>query len=112
VSRLHTPRLSVPDVVVAGQPFEVRVMVAHEMETGFRRDLHGQRIPRHIVTHVRVRVDDEEVLRVDLGPGVAANPYFSFQLCLDAPADLRVDWQDDDGAQVDSRARIDVRPRA
>ena len=37
-------RLQVPPTVRKGQPFEIRVLVQHPMETGYRRDLNGQNI--------------------------------------------------------------------
>ncbi len=42
-------QVQVPPSVKAGEPFEVRVLIQHQMETGFSRDLEGHAIAIHIV---------------------------------------------------------------
>jgi sulfur-oxidizing protein SoxZ len=45
------------------------------METGFRHDNFGRPIPRDIITRFTCTYAGEEVFRMDLFTGVAANPF-------------------------------------
>ena len=44
-------RISVPPSVARGKPFEVRIIVRHPMETGYRTDESGKSIPRNVIQH-------------------------------------------------------------
>ena len=71
-------RLRVPGSVKRGEPFEVRVLIQHPMENGFRREADGRAVPVHIVNRLACRYGGREVFRADLGTGISANPYFVF----------------------------------
>jgi sulfur-oxidizing protein SoxZ len=104
------PRLRVPAVARAGERVEIRAMVAHPMETGFRRDGEGARIPRAILTRLVCRYGGREVLRVDLQPAITANPYFSFQLRADVTAPVVVSWELDGRVVAETAAVLEVVP--
>ena len=91
-------RVIVPALVRRGQPFEVRVIVQHPMETGFRRDLEGKLIPLDIIDWLACRYGGREVFRVELGTGIGANPYFLFYAVAGDSGELEVEWHDDRGA--------------
>ena len=90
-------RLQIPPTVKRGEPFEVRVLVQHPMETGFRRDLDGQAIPINIVDKLSARMGDREIFSVELGSGMSANPYIAFYATAQASGELVVEWSDDRG---------------
>lgn len=90
-------RVQVPPSVKRGEPFEVRVLVQHPMETGFRRDLDGQSIPINIVDRMTVRLGDREIFSAELGSGMAANPYIAFYAVARASGEIVVEWSDDRG---------------
>lgn len=90
-------RLQVPPKVRKGEPFEIRVLVQHPMETGYRRDLNGQSIPLHIVDKLVCRVGGREVFSAELGSGIAANPYLAFYATADASGEVEVEWSDNRG---------------
>ncbi|HSN19967.1 MAG TPA: thiosulfate oxidation carrier complex protein SoxZ [Usitatibacter sp.] len=90
-------RIQVPPEVKRGQPFPVRVIVQHPMETGFRRDYNGKVIPLNIVERLACRYGGREVFRVELGSGIAANPYFVFPVVATASGEIVVEWRDDRG---------------
>ncbi len=90
-------RLQVPPEVKRGEAFNVRVIVQHPMETGFRRDYDGKVIPLHIVDRLACRYAGREVFRVELGSGIAANPYFVFPVVATESGDITVEWSDDRG---------------
>ena len=80
-----------------GEPFEVRALAAHPMETGHRADGQGRRIARDIVRRVECRLDGELVFAADLHPAIAANPYLVFPLVAQADGTLVVSWAGDRG---------------
>ena len=90
-------RLQVPPSVRKGEPFEVRVLVQHPMETGYRRDLNGQSIPLHIVDKLVCRVAGREIFSAELGSGIAANPYLSFYATASESGVVEVEWKDNRG---------------
>ena len=90
-------RLQVPPSVKKGEPFEIRVLVQHPMETGYRRDLNGQSIPMHIVDNLVCRVGGRDIFRAELGTGISANPYLSFYATASESGEVEVEWSDNRG---------------
>jgi sulfur-oxidizing protein SoxZ len=90
-------RLQVPPSVRKGEPFEVKVLVQHPMETGFRRDMNGATIPMNVVNQVTCRIGGVEVFSAELGSGVAANPYLAFFAVAQEAGEVEVIWSDDRG---------------
>ena len=90
-------RVQVPPTVRKGEPFEVRVLVQHPMETGYRRDLNGQAIPMNVVDKLVCRIGGREVFRAELGSGMAANPYIAFFVVVQEGGTVEVEWSDDRG---------------
>jgi sulfur-oxidizing protein SoxZ len=90
-------KLQVPPTVRKGEPFEVRVLVQHPMETGYRRDLNGQSIPMHIVDKLVCRVGGREIFAAELGTGIAANPYLAFYATAGESGEVVIEWSDSRG---------------
>jgi sulfur-oxidizing protein SoxZ len=101
-------RVQVPPTIRAGEPFEVRVLVQHPMETGFRRDLNGQSIPVNIVNRLVCRLDGREVFSAELGTGIAANPYIVFYAVASKSGSIEVDWSDDHGQTGTTSTAVSV----
>lgn len=101
-------RLQVPSNVRKGEAFEVRVLVQHPMETGFRRDMNGRAIPINILDKVSCRYAGREVFSAELGSGMSANPYLSFFLKADASGVIEVEWSDDRGEKGRATAMVTV----
>jgi sulfur-oxidizing protein SoxZ len=101
-------RLQVPPTVRKGEPFEVRVLVQHPMETGYRRDLNGQSIPLHIVDKLVCRVGGREIFSAELGSGIAANPYLSFFATATESGEVVVEWSDNRGDNGRVSAKFNV----
>ena len=89
--------VNLPPVLRRGEPFEVRLLVAHPMETGQRTDSSGVRIPRDIVRRVECRLDGDYVFAADLRTGIAANPFITFTLVAHNDGQLVVTWSGDNG---------------
>ena len=101
-------RLAVPDSVVSGEVFEIKALIQHPMETGYRRDSRGEAIPRQIINHFMCRMNNEILFESDFGPGIAANPFLTFFLKLEEDGELEFVWTDQDGAQWSETRTISV----
>ena len=101
-------RVQVPATVRKGEVFEVRVLVQHPMETGFRRDMNGRAIPINLLDRVSCRYGGREVFSAELGSGVAANPYISFYVVAEASGPVQVEWSDDKGDKGSFTATVSV----
>jgi sulfur-oxidizing protein SoxZ len=101
-------RVQVPPSVKQGDVFEVRVIVQHPMETGFRRDYDGKVIPLHIVDHLSCTYGGREVFAAELGSGIAANPYFVFPVVATHSGELAIEWSDDRGGKGRVTAMVNV----
>ena len=101
-------RLQVPSTVRAGEAVEVRVLVQHPMETGFRREADGRAVPMNVVHSLVCHLAGAEVLRAEFGTGVSANPYLAFWIVPPASGELVVEWVDDAGVKGRVAAPIAV----
>ncbi len=77
---------------------EVRVLMAHVMETGQRKDSSGAPIPAHFITELNAKHNDKVVLSAQFGPSVSTNPYLAFKFNGGAKGDtVSVSWTDNKG---------------
>ena len=91
-------RLSLTGHLRPNAEVEVRLLIGHLMETGFRYDGSGVRVAKDILQFVKVHMGDALIFDAELGTGMAANPmlFFSFTLPPQA-ADMVVSWADHQG---------------
>jgi sulfur-oxidizing protein SoxZ len=92
------PRVQVPSTARKGDVFQVKTLIAHQMETGLRRDDQGNMIPRKIINKFACRYNGDVVFGVDLREAVAANPYIEFYLRATESGRLEFVWEEDGGA--------------
>ena len=91
-----------------GEPVEIRAMIMHPMESGFRLDNVGRPIPRYIVNSFTCVLGGEEVFRATLHPAMSANPYFVFYVVANRSADLLFTWTDDHGSIATHSVRLEL----
>ena len=72
--------LNVPKQVRKNEPFDVKLLISHPMESGQRRDAMGLAIPRDIINLLVCTLDGADVLRMNLFPAIAANPFLAFSV--------------------------------
>jgi sulfur-oxidizing protein SoxZ len=101
-------RIKVPETARAGESVEIRCMIMHPMENGYNVDSQGTTIPVHIITDLVCTYDGGEVLKVQLYPGLSANPYFSFHLVATATGPVEFAWTDQDGTVTRASAMLTV----
>ena len=91
-------RLSLSGPVRPNAEVEVRLLLGHVMETGFRHDSSGVQVAKDILQFVKVHVGDVLVFEAELGTGMAANPMLFFSFTLPPQAgDMVVSWADHQG---------------
>jgi sulfur-oxidizing protein SoxZ len=100
MSEVGTARVRVPERAKRGEVIEIRAMIEHPMESGFRLNNVGKPIPRHIVERFTVTYAGEEVFSMDLTQGVAANPFIAFSTIATQTGELVFTWEDDLGETV------------
>lgn len=100
--------IDMPRRVGRGQAFEIRAMVGHPMETGYRRGSDGERLPRDILTEFVCSFDGEPVFSARLYPAISANPFLSFSLALERSGELAFSWRGDRGFQHTERVALVV----
>lgn len=94
--------------VKRGEPIEVKLLISHPMESGQRRDEQGKLVPRQIIHDFRCTYNGVEVIRLELHPAVAANPFLSFAAVAEASGTLEFSWRDDAGASQTETAQVEV----
>jgi sulfur-oxidizing protein SoxZ len=103
-----TARIQVPAQAKRGEVIEVRIAIQHPMETGFRYDYVGARIPKNVINRLVCRYNGTEVFRAEMGSGISANPYLQFHTVAEASGELVFDWVDDEGKTGSERAQLVV----
>lgn len=101
-------RVSIPQRVTKGEPFEVRIAIRHPMETGYRTDDVGRSIPRNVIRTLTCRYNGDVVLSAQLSSGIAANPYLRWFVTAQASGELVFDWIDDAGVRGSERVAVTV----
>lgn len=91
-------RVSMPAQAKKGEIIEIKTLIRHVMETGYRVDSRGKNIPRDIVTKLTVSYDGIEIFVMDFTQGVAANPYVRFWTRALENGELVFTWRDAKGS--------------
>ncbi len=90
-----------------GDVTEVRVLMAHVMETGQRKDSAGNVIPALHIQSVTATWNGKPVLSAQFGPAVSQNPVMNFSFKGGAKGDkVIVNWVDTKGDKRTDEAVI------
>jgi len=96
--------VNMPTSAKPGEVIEIRALIAHPMETGYRPGADGKVLPRDIIRRFACRFNGEPVFSAELHPAIAANPYLAFHLRAVVSGTLEFEWQGDNGfAQMERR---------
>ena len=101
-------RLDVPKTAKRGEIIEIRTLISHVMENGFRRTYLGVPLPRDIITDFTCTYNGVEICRATLYPSIAANPFLSFTTIATESGTLVFNWRGDNGFNHMETARITV----
>ena len=97
---MATTRIVMPEKAKKGEVIEIKTIIQHVMETGYRRDYQGVAIPRDIIKRYTVTYAGAEVFTADMTQGVAANPYFAFSTQAVETGDVVFTWEDEKGMKT------------
>jgi len=100
--------VSVPARAKRGQIIDVKALVGHVMETGFRHTETGATIPRDIIRLFTCAYNGVEVFRADFQPAIAANPLVEFSTIATESGRLLFRWTGDNGFAAEASAEIAV----
>jgi sulfur-oxidizing protein SoxZ len=92
---------------VAGDKATVRVLMAHEMETGQRKDAAGKTIPAWFIQEVTAQLNGKTVMAAQWGPSVAKNPFLQFNVKGAKAGDkIGISWVDNKGDKRSDEATV------
>ncbi len=100
--------ISAPETARAGDVVEIKAMIAHPMETGYRVDATGKPIPRNIINRFECTYDGEVVFAADLHPAISANPFIAFSTIATRSGPISFTWTDDEGKTETASVEIQV----
>jgi sulfur-oxidizing protein SoxZ len=100
--------INVPKRAKPGEVIEVKALISHIMETGYRRTAEGAIVPRDIITSFSCRYNGAEIFRADLFPAIAANPFISFFTVATESGQFDFEWIGDNGFGAIASASITV----
>jgi sulfur-oxidizing protein SoxZ len=90
-----------------GDKATVRILMAHEMESGQRKDDAGNIAPAWHIQEVTATHNGNTVLTAEWGPGVAKNPFLQFVLKNAKVGDkIGVRWKDNRGDTRSDEATV------
>jgi sulfur-oxidizing protein SoxZ len=105
---MATALINVPKRARRGEVIEIKTLISHPMESGFRRTQLGVVLPRDIIQRFVCTYNGVEVFRADLHPAIAANPFITFSTVATESGTLEFRWTGDNGFSVTESARITV----
>jgi sulfur-oxidizing protein SoxZ len=81
-----------------GDVADVRVLMAHPMETGQRKDASGNVVPLHFIQTITAQLNGKTVFAADVSQAVSRNPVFAFKVKGAKAGDkLTITWTDNKG---------------
>ncbi len=100
--------ITVPRTAKVGEIIEVKALVQHPMETGYRRSSDGDMLPRDLIRKFTCRFvgglsttntsdAGEVVFTATFHAAIAANPYLSFNFRAISSGTLVFMWEGDKG---------------
>ena len=101
-------RLAVPSTAAKGEVIEIKALIQHAMESGFRRGSRGEVIERDIITRFECRYNGALVFAADFHPAIAANPLMTFHARADESGVFDFTWTDQNGEVWQDSAEITV----
>jgi sulfur-oxidizing protein SoxZ len=81
-----------------GDVADVRVLMAHPMETGQRKGPDGKLVPLHFIQTITAQLNGKPVFQAEVSQAISRNPVFGFKVKGAKPGDkLTITWIDNKG---------------
>jgi sulfur-oxidizing protein SoxZ len=90
-----------------GDKATVRVLMAHEMETGQRKDSAGKLIPAWFIQEVSAALNGKAVFAAQWGAAISKNPFLQFNIKGAKAGDkVAITWVDNRGEKRTDEATV------
>jgi sulfur-oxidizing protein SoxZ len=100
--------INAPKTAKKGDLVEIKALIMHPMETGFRAGTNGRIIPRNIIERFTASWNGKEILDMSLSSAIAANPFVAFFAVAQESGRIVMRWTGDNGFQVEESVAIAV----
>lgn len=100
--------ISAPKSAKRGQIIEIKALILHPMETGYRPGTNGRILPRNIIQSFTANWNGEQIFRMVLSPAIAANPFVSFFAVARESGTVAFRWSGDNDFLVEESVVIAV----
>jgi sulfur-oxidizing protein SoxZ len=100
--------IHLPATARRGEVIEIKTLISHPMESGYRVGTNGVPIPRDIITLFTCTYNGEEIFRAELSPAIAANPFIAFFTTATGSGTLTFNWTGDNGFSATETAALTV----
>lgn len=100
--------IHMPPAAKQGEVIEIRALVSHPMETGYRPGADGRVLPRDIIRRFTCRYNGEQVFGAELHQAISANPYIGFFTVATGSGTLEFSWEGDNGFVQTEKMAITV----
>jgi sulfur-oxidizing protein SoxZ len=109
--------ITIPTAIKRGEVAEIRVLIQHPMETGYRRSSEGVLLKRDLIRRLVCMFEAQSqnapkpspmlVFQASFHAATAANPYLAFPLRAKENGTLVFTWEGDNGfSQTERRALV------
>jgi sulfur-oxidizing protein SoxZ len=102
--------ITLPARARRGDVIEVRCLIAHPMETGYRADDQGRLLPADLIRRFSCHYNGALVFSAELHAAIAANPLLVFALRAQESGSLVFEWQGDKGFAQREQRELTVVP--
>src|SRR5689334_21102303 len=89
--------INLPGRAKRGDAAEIKTLIQHPMETGYRLDSTGAKISRDIINRFVCTYNGEDVFRAELFTAITANPIIALSTIATESGELVFGWTDDKG---------------
>ncbi|HEY4169300.1 MAG TPA: thiosulfate oxidation carrier complex protein SoxZ, partial [Reyranella sp.] len=100
--------VNAPKTAKKGQVVEIKALIMHVMETGYRPGTNGRIIPRNIIQDFTATWNGREIFRMRMSPAIAANPFVSFPAVASESGTIAFRWSGDEGFVAEHQVAITV----
>lgn len=107
---MATALIHMPANAKAGEIIEIRALIAHPMETGYRPGSDGKPLPRDIIRRFECKYNGKTVIAADLHPAISANPYLAFFIKVSESGQLEFTWSGDNSFTQTEKKQLTVQP--
>ena len=100
--------VNAPKTAKRGTVIEIKALIQHPMETGFRTGPNGSVFPRNIIQRFTATWNGAEIVSMDLSPAISANPFVAFSAVARESGTVKLRWTGDNGFAVEEQVAIAV----